>query len=683
MDLSNLLTSDSSRYRPQGQVGSHQYPTRNTTASIERSQEQQQELNGFARQFPSIDSGGQTTPHKMSSAAGLPPKNVSFKLILPEAPQQLHRLPMRVSIFPHDATESIITTVKNFYALLQGVSFEDEKGNTLIARYENFTADMTVYVRAVNFPAAQSPVSGQYVQDAPSPIKPRLDAPFEMRPPQLNTAMSPTRSASRAARGRSISPQSAHSRYSASALSTGKGRPRKQRNPGSFVEGMNDEDSLDGSNESVTSSRRGKSDQLASAEISVNNIVEGGRRQRAKFESSELPLFVPPQAPMTGSISSASPQRRIGSHNGASPSFFSNQQTFSYIQPLPSPQSHGQGDNGYAGVVSSVTPHPSSSSVQHGHQLRTRGTVPYPPARQSVGGILPTPDPTIGSAISDEDVALQLMRLGDPSNVSHGRTSTSTVDDALSGKAELASSDEESDGGSDGEHDLPPNSYQYPASMGNFSDVSASSGEEYEDGRDDSFKGSDGILPEGSSNPHAQKKISKPKAGGVHTKSRIPSMSKNIKPQKQRQASASSHQGRPRLPSVSAAKAPISPSSLPPPSRKTSNASTTLTFQSHTLNAGEEEEDLSTKPRCQRCRKSKKGCDRQRPCQRCKDAGIGIEGCVSEDEGNGRKGRYGRHMGVPITAKRGASEMEASSTIMQTPGLMAAPTMPVNKKRKK
>ena len=63
---------------------------------------------------------------------------------------------------------------------------------------------------------------------------------------------------------------------------------------------------------------------------------------------------------------------------------------------------------------------------------------------------------------------------------------------------------------------------------------------------------------------------------------------------------------------------------------------------------GPDEEDLSTKPRCQRCRKSKKGCDRQRPCQRCKDAGIGIEGCVSEDEGNGRKGRYGRHMGVAI-----------------------------------
>jgi hypothetical protein len=89
---------------------------------------------------------------------------------------------------------------------------------------------------------------------------------------------------------------------------------------------------------------------------------------------------------------------------------------------------------------------------------------------------------------------------------------------------------------------------------------------------------------------------------------------------------------------------PISPTSLPPQSRKTSNASA-LTFQNQ---LGEDEEDLSSKPRCQRCRKSKKGCDRQRPCQRCKDAGLSADQCVSEDEGNGRKGRYGRHMGVPV-----------------------------------
>ena len=45
------------------------------------------------------------------------------------------------------------------------------------------------------------------------------------------------------------------------------------------------------------------------------------------------------------------------------------------------------------------------------------------------------------------------------------------------------------------------------------------------------------------------------------------------------------------------------------------------------------------RPRCQRCRKSKKGCDRQRPCQRCKDAGVPAEECISEDEAGTRRGR--------------------------------------------
>ncbi len=39
------------------------------------------------------------------------------------------------------------------------------------------------------------------------------------------------------------------------------------------------------------------------------------------------------------------------------------------------------------------------------------------------------------------------------------------------------------------------------------------------------------------------------------------------------------------------------------------------------------------------------GCAHLQPSQ---DAGISAELCVSEDEGNGRKGRYGRHMGVPL-----------------------------------
>lgn len=278
------------------------------------------------------------------------------------------------------------------------------------------------------------------------------------------------------------------------------------------------------------------------------------------------------------------------------------------------------------------------SSGPHGHRLRTRGTGQVIP-RNSYSAILPTPDPTIGgSVISDEDVALQLMRLGDASNFSsHGRQSTSTVDDALSGKAELASSDECSDDGSEMD-EFPAYAESLPSAVHvhdhehHDHDLhrhydSADESDDYSD-KDDSFKAdSDEIVPEDGSmgRPKAMKKRagSLTKLSTKMVKSRTPGYKSKVK-----------------TPTV--AKAPISPTSLPPASRKTSSASLSMpTF-------APDEEDLSTKPRCQRCRKSKKGCDRQRPCQRCKDAGIGVDGCVSEDEGNGRKGRYGRHMGVPV-----------------------------------
>lgn len=80
----------------------------------------------------------------------------------------------------------------------------------------------------------------------------------------------------------------------------------------------------------------------------------------------------------------------------------------------------------------------------------------------------------------------------------------------------------------------------------------------------------------------------------------------------------------------------------------------------NTNNHDDDDDDLSTKPRCQRCRKSKKGCDRQRPCMRCRDAGIGADGCISEEEGNGRKGRYGRFMGIGV--KKAAAEAAVTPT---------------------
>ena len=55
-------------------------------------------------------------------------------------------------------------------------------------------------------------------------------------------------------------------------------------------------------------------------------------------------------------------------------------------------------------------------------------------------GILPTPDPTIASCISDEDVALGLKRLSDASNISGGRSLPSPLDETLGGRAETISS---------------------------------------------------------------------------------------------------------------------------------------------------------------------------------------------------------------------------------------------------
>ena len=50
-----------------------------------------------------------------------------------------------------------------------------------------------------------------------------------------------------------------------------------------------------------------------------------------------------------------------------------------------------------------------------------------------------------------------------------------------------------------------------------------------------------------------------------------------------------------------------------------------------------EKEYMSKPRRCLRCLKSKKGCDRQRPCQRCQAAGLGADQCISEETLLGNK----------------------------------------------
>jgi hypothetical protein len=195
---------------------------------------------------------------------------------------------------------------------------------------------------------------------------------------------------------------------------------------------------------------------------------------------------------------------------------------------------------------------------------------------------------------------------------------------------------------------------------------SAESSDDYEDNRDGSFKGeSDEMVPDEHNNHRVQ--MGMVKARSVSSKSGKPA-----KPRANSKSKAKAN---------GSSKPPMSPTSLPTQSRKTSNAS--LNFQ-HQL--GVDEEDLSSKPRCQRCRKSKKGCDRQRPCQRCKDAGISADGCVSEDEGNGRKGRYGRHMGVsvkkPSTSMAPPNLLDFNRVIDEAAGLTSS-SMDKSKKRKR
>ncbi|KAL8671904.1 MAG: hypothetical protein Q9168_003615 [Polycauliona sp. 1 TL-2023] len=726
MNVSNLLSYEAPPRPPtlstpagtqQIQQRAHQYPTRQSTSNTV--QALLHESNGSAS--PNHTYGGALQKDRPDYDASVAiPKNVAFELLF-DGPNSRARLPMRVQIFPHDTTDSIVTTVKNFYGLYDGaatgVSFEDERGNTLIARYENLGNNMIVYVRVIQDYSQNAFHHGRQwnASSSRSPCgAPHLDEAFQMPPPAhlapygIHEPIS--RPSSRIARKRSASPRASRSRRSASAQkhhprsgikSRDASLPRTVEEPHS--DGLNCYSDSDGGAGSVSSSFKARSEQLASAEISVDNIVEGGRRKRAKFESSELPLFVPPQVPAANSISSISPQRRSNGQENASPFARPPQRQYMSQQPLPSPQSYGQNEYPY-GIVTNNPSYAMPLPSSHGHRLRERSNAPRPPgqgntpifSRPQTFGILPTPDPTVASCISDEDVALQLMRLGDASNISHGRTSASTLDDALSGRAEIASSassdgdDESEDGGNSSRRprrlqsgggaianpaDYSGNGYGSEAngSLPTF-DRTQQLGKEldqeyhFDESKDGLFKSDpDDIVHEyeqlvgAADNKASQIKLNA-------------SSRKSLKPGKQR--SGTSHK-KAKVPSVPAEpKIPLSPASVAPPSRKTSSAST-LNFQ-HQL--GVDEEDLSSKPRCQRCRKSKKGCDRQRPCQRCKDAGIGIEGCLSEDEGNGRKGRFGRHMGVSVKKDM---PTELDSEMLGTTLMDSTPISDKSKKRKR
>ena len=163
---------------------------------------------------------------------------------------------------------------------------------------------MVVYVRVIEEHSAQPGVYGPSSYHSGSPVMQNGFYPGDaqnMPPPQpaqaLNYGQPLSRPASRTSRKRSISPNSGRGRRSASASTNPpplkKSRSRsgfKSRGSsahGSFADysdGVNGYSSGDGAPGSVSS--KTKSEHIGNTEISLDNIVEGGRRKRAKFESS-------------------------------------------------------------------------------------------------------------------------------------------------------------------------------------------------------------------------------------------------------------------------------------------------------------------------------------------------------------------------------------------------------------
>ena len=313
MDVSHLLTHEGTQQpldqtaikSQQDQAHAHQYPTRRSM-SAHNSLDQGYAAAPESQYYGSGAVGG-LTPYNVSPVNPTP-KNVAFELHLDGASNYRARLPMRVQIFPHDTTDSIVTTVKNFYGIYEGaakgVSFEDDQGNTLIARYENFKNNMVVKVRVI--PDYSPPYNAQSPMGyhPGSPFKAPLhdDGP-QMRPPQpaqiLHYGQPPSRPASRVSRKQSASPRLGRSARSTSAQKM-RSRSGAKSQGNSFQGTLDDVHSdtvngysdIDGGAGSVSSSRKAKSDQLASAEISLDNILEGNRRKRAKFESSVSSVMI-------------------------------------------------------------------------------------------------------------------------------------------------------------------------------------------------------------------------------------------------------------------------------------------------------------------------------------------------------------------------------------------------------
>lgn len=219
-------------------------------------------------------------------------KTVTFELYFEGVPDYKGRLPLRVGISPHDTTESIIAVVKNFYGIysntISGISFEDkETGSVLIPRFENFDQDMHVVVKILPAAAPANGPQAVYIPGTGSPVQAAALNGLSQAIPSLPSQIlqhPPSRPSSRLARKQSASPKLG----AAPGVPKSRSRNGPRTTKASFQDGLDElsdthagYSSDDNAPGSVTSSRLG-----TTAEISVENIVEGGRRNYANFESS-------------------------------------------------------------------------------------------------------------------------------------------------------------------------------------------------------------------------------------------------------------------------------------------------------------------------------------------------------------------------------------------------------------
>lgn len=250
------------------------------------------EPSSYQRQSDSSHRGrsnGASRTSNNAASANTLPKKIAFELLLDAGSRNRARIPMRVLINTHDTTDSIVTTVKNFYGIYEahGVSFEDENGNTLIANYNNFLNDMVVYVRTVAGPQPP-PSNAHQLSQGLEAQRTSLGEPFQMLPPQHTDYFhSPSRPTSRLARKRSMSPQLGRGRRSASQQKSGALSNTASR--GSSAHGSHHDEGYsdsDGGQSSLTGSKKARSEQFASADISIENVLQDGRRKGPSFESS-------------------------------------------------------------------------------------------------------------------------------------------------------------------------------------------------------------------------------------------------------------------------------------------------------------------------------------------------------------------------------------------------------------